>query len=191
MHECAICWVKLPKRVSAVSDSSYERLPAVSRRLNYISVIDHYWTQSTQVRQAIPTRLISSFLNLMFSLLHSFHINMDEKGKKLRVRYRTLDSPKSLKPQPNTCGAAVVCYCVFSITSHLLITSPVHFHYVTTSTHFSGFVYFHYVTAPTFLCRNEDIFNFVVIYFNGYFNCNLDMNISFPYVSLQKLIFLS
>ena len=31
----------------------------------------------------------------------------------------------------------------------------------------SGFVYFHYVTPPTFLCRNEDFFNFVVIYFGS------------------------
>jgi len=55
MHEYAICWVKLSiKRVSAVSDSSYERLPAVSRRLNFvISVIDHKWMQNTRVRQVI------------------------------------------------------------------------------------------------------------------------------------------
>ena len=66
-----------------------------------------------------------------------------------------------------------------------------HFHYVTPPTHFSGFLYFHYVTPPTFLCRNEDFFNFVVIYFNEYFNSNLDMYISFPYVPLQEFIFLS
>jgi len=55
-----------------------------------------------------------------------------------------------------------------------------HFHYVTRSTHFSGYVCFHYGTPHTFLCRNEDFFNFVVIYFNDYFNSNLDMNIYTP-----------
>jgi len=55
-----------------------------------------------------------------------------------------------------------------------------HFHYVTPPTHFSGYVYFHYVTPHTFLWRNEDFFNFVVIYYNDYFNSNLDMNIYTP-----------
>ena len=44
----------------------------------------------------------------------------------------------------------------------------------------SGYVYFHYVTPHTFLCRNEDYFNFLVIYFNAYFNSNLDFNIYTP-----------
>ena len=39
-----------------------------------------------------------------------------------RVQYRILDSRKSLKQLPNTCGAAVGCriviYCVISIRSH-------------------------------------------------------------------------
>jgi len=62
-----------------------------------------------------------------------------------------------------------------------------HFHYVTPPTHFSGYVYFHYVTPHTFLCRNEDFFNFFVIYFNDYFNSNLDMNIYTP-SNKQKLL---
>ena len=47
------------------------------------------------------------------------------------VRYRILDIPQSLDPQVNTCGAAVVgtCrvvwYCVISIKSNPLLTSPV------------------------------------------------------------------